>query len=118
MENQMTEEEILKALKALPKRQRIALVAKACEELAHNLGPTKPGADADENVIKAHRKAQYRFDVIWSEAGNDSTMWGEEMENLYTEKPMSEKEEFISSLFAVGRYARLLRPSRIHRLVR
>lgn len=99
---QIALEEILQAIKALPTRERLHLLAEACEQMAWKLGPKQPAADATESM----KHAYYRFLTIQSEAGYDSTMWGEDMEELYAEKPMTSREEIISALFGVGRNVR------------
>ncbi len=96
---EIKQQELVDAFNGLGKALRIRLISELAERLAYDLSKVeKPTPESNEET----RKAWDRFATIRVEAGNDSSMWGDDMEAHYKEEPMSDTEELIMALFAIG----------------
>lgn len=95
---EIKENELVEAFNSLTKAHRIRLLSELAERLAYDL--SKVEKPTPESSKQTH-KAWDRFTTIRMEAGNDSSMWGDEMEAHYLEQPMNDTEELIMALFAI-----------------
>lgn len=98
VKTEIKENELVDAFNGLTKARRIRLISELAERLAYDLSKVeKPTPESNEET----RKAWDRFTTIRTEAGNDSSMWGDDMDAHYMEEPMNDTEELIMALFAI-----------------
>lgn len=99
VKTEIKESDLISAFNSLTKARRIRLISELADHLAFDLSKVeKPTPESNEET----RKAWDRFTTIRTEAGTDSSMWGDDMEAHYSEEPMSETEELIMALFAIS----------------
>lgn len=85
------EKALREAFNALPKDRRALLLGNLSFRLADDLG-------ADSND-------RHRWFLISMEGGNDTTMWGEDLEAEYEREPFSAVEELAFALYGVSNLA-------------